>query len=468
MRDGKGRGALRQLRQVLESFLLNGTSALSAILTAKEVLELIGHEVVDRGERVFTPLVTLCLFLRQIHSDDGSCRAAVAQFNAERVAQGQPPCSPLTGGYCKARQRLPERLIKRVVMMSGRRLEQQTPMDWRWQGRVVKVVDGSSVSRPDTPANQRAYPQPGRQRAGCGFPTARVVVILSLTCGAVIAGAVGRLKGKRTGELALFDSLHETFSPGEVALADRYYCSYWEVALLGERGVDVVMRLHASRHVDFRRGQRLGRYDHRVSWSKPARPRWLDKARYEALPERITMRELRVSVTRPGFRTRSLVIVTTLLDAETFTNKAIAERYRARWQAELDLRSIKQTMNMDVLRCKSPEMVRQELWAHLLVYNFLRAAMAQAARHHGQLLPRQISLQGTRQTLNGFRGLLVQQTSTHSRQAIIDIVLDAIAAHRVGNRPDRYEPRVRKRRPKPYPLMTVPRQQARQRLATAA
>ena len=167
-----------------------------------------------------------------------------------------------------------------------------------------------------------------------------------------------------------------------------------------------------------------------------------------------------------GFRTRLVLVATTLLNAKEFTSEELAGRYRARWHAELDLRSIKQTLKMDVLRCKTPAMVRKEIWGHLLVYNLIRAAMAQAALSQG-VLPRQLSLQGARQTLEAFRSQLAQVPSIR-REAVIQSVLTAIASHRVGNRPNRYEPRVRKRRPKPYPLMTVPRQQARERLAKAA
>ena len=172
-----------------------------------------------------------------------------------------PPCSPLTGGYCKARKRLPESLLQRLLRLSGQRLEQQTPKTWRY-----------------TPENQGAYPQPGAQAPGLGFPGARIVVLLSLACGAVLGAAVGRIKGKQTGEHMLFHSLHEYLERDDVMLADRNSGSYWEIALLVGLGVDTVMRLHPRRPVDFRRGQRLGREDHMVTWTKPACPDWMDAA----------------------------------------------------------------------------------------------------------------------------------------------------------------------------------------------
>jgi hypothetical protein len=461
-----GRTAVAQVQSLLRGFLQEGSCPFSAVLTVQDIVDRISQTCVATCDRIFTPMVTLCTFLSQIHSDDPSCRAAVAHFNATRVAQGLEPGSPLTGGYCKARQRLAESLLSGLMHQSGQRLQQQVPTAWHWHGRAVKIVDGSGVSMPDTEANQQEYPQPGSQAPGLGFPVARLVVVLSLACGAVLAAAVGRIKGQQTSETMLFHGLHASLERDDVVLADRFYCSYWEVALLLGRGIDVVMRAHQRRAVDFRRGQRLGHEDHLIDWTKPKRPAWMDETTYAGLPATIAMRELRVRVTQRGFRTRVVLVATTLLDVEAFTKEELTGLYRARWHAELDLRSIKQTMQMDVLRCKTPAMVRKEIWGHLLVYNLLRAAMAQAALRHG-VVPRQVSLQGTRQTLAAFHSLLAQ-TTTPERESIVSIVLWTIASHRVGTRPDRYEPRACKRRPKPYPLLRVPRQQARARLATAA
>src|SRR5215475_1940902 len=461
-----GRTAMAQVQSLLRGFLQDGAFPFSSVLTVTDILDLISQECVETSERLFTPLVTLCTFLSQIHSDDPSCRAAVARLNALRVAQGLSSGSPFTGGYCKARQRLPESLLQRLLWRSGQRLTQQVPAAWHWHGRAVKIVDGSAVSMPDTQKNPQAYPQPGSQAPGLGCPVARLVVVLSLACGAVLGAALGRLRGKQTSENMLFHTLHAHLERDDVVLADRYYCSYWEITLLGQRGIDVVMRLHQRRQVDFHRGQRLSREDHVVTWPKPVRPAWMDAATYAVLPDTIEMRELRVQVTQPGFRTRAVLVATTLLDAQAYAKEELAALYRARWHAELALRSIKQTMQMDVLRCKTPTMVHKEIWGHLLVYNLIRATMAQAALRHG-VLPRQVSLQGTRQTLAAFGSELAQASSTR-REGVLAIVLTAIVSHRVGTRPDRYEPRACKRRPKPYPLLRVPRQQARARLAQAA
>jgi Transposase DDE domain len=457
---------MAQVQSLLCGFLQDGAFPCSAVLTVQDIVDLISQTCVETCDRIFTPVVTLCTFLRQIHSDDPSCRAAVARLNATRVAQGLEPCSPLTGGYCKARQRLAESLFYGLMHQSGQRLQQQVPPAWHWHGRAVKIVDGSGVSMPDTEANQQDYPQSSTQAPGLGFPVARIVVVLSLACGAVLAAAVGRLRGKNTSEPMLFHSLYASLERDDVILADRFYCSYWEVALLRGQGIDIVMRLHQRRQVDIRGGRRVGREDHVVAWTKPKRPAWMDEATYAGLPAAMDIRLLRVCVPQRGFRTRVVLVATTLLETQVYSKEDLAGLYRARWHAELDLRSIKQTMQMDVLRCQTPAMVQKEIWGHLLVYNLLRAAMAQAALEHG-VVPRQVSLQGTRQTLAAFHSLLAQRPSTE-RDRIAHIVLSAIARHRVGTRPDRYEPRACKRRPKPYPLLRVPRQQARARLAAAA
>lgn len=466
MSHALGRTAVAQVQSLLHGFLQEGSFPVSTVLTVKDLVELMRQECVETADRIFTPVVTLWAFLRQMHSDDPSCRAAVARLNATRVAQGLAPCSPFTGGYCKARQRLPETLLHRLVHLSGQRLQQQTPTAWHWHGRAVKIVDGAGVSLPDTEANQQEYPQPGSQAPGLGFPVARLVVVLSLTCGAVLAAAVGRIKGKQTSETMLFHDVQASLEREDVVLADRFYCSYWEVALLLGRGSDIVMRLHQRRQVDVRCGRRLGREAPVVSWTKPKRPTWMDEATYTGLPATIDIRELRVRVPQRGFRTRIVLVATTFLDAQRYPQEDVAGLYRARWHAELDRRSIKQTMQMDVLRWKTPRMVRKEIWGHLLVYNLLRAVMAQAALGQG-ILPRQVSLQGARQTLEAFHSPLAQTSSTR-REGVVQNVLSAIAKHRVGTRPDRSEPRVCKRRPKPYSLMRVPRQCARERWVEAA
>lgn len=430
----------------------------SLLLPQGQVEQALREENVAWSERLYTPLVTLWVFLSQVIDPDHSMRQAVARLIAHRLQNGQQPCSADTGAYAKARQRLPEKVLARLTKQTGQ-LPAEIPAGWHWLGRHVKAVDGSTISMPDTPANQQAYPQSKTQKEGVGFPILRFVVLFSLAVGTVLDAAIGPYKGKQTGETALFRSLHSQLDEGDVVLADRYYCTYFDIALLLERRVDIVMRLHQQRHVDFRRGQRLGPRDHIVTWIKPKnRPDWLDQEIYDRLPATLTMRELKVTVTNKAYRSRSIVVATSLLDAELYPKAAVAELYRARWNAELNLRSLKTTLQMDVLRGKTPATVRKELWMHLLVYNLIRQTMVQAAKEHDRE-PGTISFKGTLQTLNAF-ALLLQTSSPENLSAVCQALWQAIITHRVADRPGRAEPRARKRRPKPYPILQQPRKKA--------
>ena len=433
----------------------------SEVLDAPLIEQVLQQEHVSFRHRIFSPLVTLWAFLSQCLDPDHSCRQAVARVLAWRTCQGLPPCSARTSSYCDARQRLPEGVLARLTRATARRLRDGARDGRRRPARAVKLVDGTTVSMPDTPDNQAEYPQARTQKPGVGFPIARLVALFCLRTGAVLDALLGPYQGKRTSELALFDRLRDNLDPGDLLVADRYYCSYWEVALARRRGADVVFRLHQCRAADFRRGLRLGPGDHLVVWRRPRRPAWLGEDDYARLPATLVVRQTRVRVRQRGFRTRALVVVTTLLDEEEASAEELAALYRARWQAELDLRWLKQALQMDVLRCQSPGMVRKEVWAHLLAYNVIRGAMA-AAGEEG-LLPTQLSFTGALQTVRAFASL----AWAAGQELLAEIqrrVRQAIREHRIGDRPDRWEPRKRKRRPKHYPNLNEPRQKARARL----
>src|SRR5579875_1561985 len=315
---------------------------------------------------------------------------------------------------------------------------------------------------PDTPANQKAFPQHTAQKPGIGFPIARLVVLFSLAMGTVLDAALGRYQGKRSGKTALFHGLHEEVEAGDLVLVDRGFSSFWELALVRQRDAHLVSRLHLCRRTDFRTGRRLRREDHVVEWAKPGRPEWMDEPTYATLPARLAVRELRVRVRVAGFRVRVLVVVTTLLDAGEMPRADIALLYRMRWHAKLDLRALKQTLQMDVLRCQSPEMVRKEVWAHLLAYNLLCGLMVQSALEAG-LLPLQVSFKGTLQLVQTF-AVVLWTAEVEELAEIMRRLREAIREHRVGNRTNRCEPRARKRRVKHYPLLNESRQQARARL----
>ena len=449
----------RQLESLRAQFALADGLPFADVLPAERVEAALRQEKAAWREDVYTPLLTLWAFLGQVLCPDGSCRAAVARVLAWLVARGEPPCTAKTDPYCKARQRLPEALLRRLVRETGRSLHEQAPAEWLWKGRRVKLVDGATVSMPDTPANQAAYPQHNAQAPGVGFPLARLVVVFCLACGTVLDAALGRYQGKQAGETALLRGLDGALQAGDVLLGDRCYGGWFDLALLAERGVDAVVRLHQQRRCDFRRGRRLGRDDHVVAWAKPApRPEWLDEETYARLPERLEVREVRVRVGQAGFRTESLVVVTTLTGAAV-TAADLAGLYRARWHAELDLRSLKVTLGMDVLRCKSPAMVRKEVWAHLLAYNLLRALLARAALDLG-CPPRWLSFKGALQALRAFGERLAEADAATAAELYAWLLI-AIGSHQVGDRPDRVEPRKRKRRPKHYPLLNQPRAEAR-------
>jgi IS4 transposase len=447
-------------RQFLQGGGLPFADVLSADLVTR-ALTAVGGLWYDR---IYSPLVTLWVFLGQALSADPSCRAAVARLNAHRVSRGQRPCSARTGAYCQARKRLPERFISDVARQTGRALEDQVGPRWRWKGRRVYVYDGSSVSMPDTPANQREYPQPDTQKPGLGFPLARLGAVFSLACGAVVGLGIGRYAGKGQSDLGLLRTLLDVFRPGDVVLADRLMCAWTEMVMLKLRGVDTVARL-GKRTADFRRGRRLGPGDHVVTWPKPRKPRTIDQETYDRLPESLVVRETRVRVARPGFRTTALVVATTLLDAGAVAAGDLADLYRARWNAELDLRSLKRTLQMDVLRGKTPDLVRKEVWAHVLAYNLVRTVMAQAAAKHGAE-PRSVSFKGAVQALLAFQPVLAALGDRDTARCwhVYEQVLDAVAAHRVGDRPGRFEPRLRKRRPKHYAFLRKPRAEVKRQM----
>jgi len=353
---------------------------------------------------------------------------------------------------------LPLKLARRV----GAELHRIARQDKSFlNGRSLKLADGSTLSMPDTPSNQAEYPQPNTQKPGVGFPLARFVVLIDWSCGAVLDLAIGPYTGKETGETALLRQMFDRLTAGDIIVADTYFGNWWTIAMLHARGVDVVFPLHQLRTCDFRRGTRLGFEDHTVIWPKPQRPKWMNRDAYESLPSDLVIRELRVHSEDPTTRADHITLVTTLTDHDLYPKEQISKAYGWRWDSELDLRSIKSCLQMDVLRCKSPEMVCKEIGMHLLAYNLIRTVMVESAHQHDRH-PREISFKGTLQALNAFRGAAVL-SSPEKLPMLYDDLLAMIATHRVRNRPGRVEPRALKRRPKPHKLLTVPRNVARRR-----
>lgn len=454
MNDSKKRHlAEQQVRRFRARFVQTVGAVLGDVLPKRSLMKWIAEECGHYRQRIYDPLRTLTLFIEQVLGADQSCQDAVARGVSGQVSLGHLPGSLNTAAYCKARSRLALGLIERLGREMGAMLCTQQPQAWRWRDREVKLVDGTTVSMPDTVANQADFPQSRTQKPGLGFPLARLVTIVSLSCGAVLDWAVGPCEGKQTGETALLWKLAQRLQRGDIVIADRYYAGYFLIAMLVQLGVDVVIRQHQRRHMDFRRGQRLGAKDHLVSWPRLQRPSWMDADTYASMPEMLRMREVSVG---------GWTLVTTLVDAKEVSKRDVFELYRARWQIELDLRSIKTSMCMDVLRCKSPQMVKKEIAVHLLAYNLVRAVMAQAA-HLGRVLPRQLSFKGALQMLNAFEENL--RHCPLGRLALRHAhLLAGIAQMKLPHRPGRVEPRALKRRPKPFQLLTEPRQILRARL----
>jgi hypothetical protein len=457
----------QQVSFLRRQFLQDGSLPFSDVLTENMIAQALTAIEVRWIHRIFTPLVTVWVFLGQALSPDQSCRAAVGRLIAHRSSKGQRRCSAETGAYCQARRRLPEKFFSALMCLVGRALDDKVDQRWLWKGRRVYMFDGTTVTMPDTPENQRAYPQVPNQKRGAGFPIARIGAITSLSCGAILKLGFCRYAGKGQGEISLLRRLWGVLRSGDVLLTDSLMANWLNILQLQQRGIEYVGRLNkANRTADFRRGKRLGDHDHIVRWHKPSPIHSLDWQTYKALPEYITVREIFVRVAQPGFRTRSLVVVTTILDPLQATKEDLATLYRARWNNELDLRSIKCTMQMHELRCKSPEMVRKEIWTHILAYNLIRTIMAQAAATY-ELLPRTISFKGTIQMLKAFEHVIEAQAS-HAPLTCLAVyrdLLHAIATHRVGNRPDRFEPRMKKRRHNNYAWMMKPRAEIKREMA---
>ena len=436
----------------------------SALLSAEKVDRLLAEVNVEFRDRIYTPTVTLSMFLSQVLSADHSCRDTVARLLAWRVASGLPACSARTGSYCDARQRLPLELLQGLVREEGRELEQQADKNILWKGRHVKIADGTTATMPDTPANQAVYPRRRNQARGVGFPIVRIMFVLSWTFGTVLDLAEGPMRGKKTGENTLLRGLGGVLQKEDVLLLDRLLGSYQQIATCRDQGVDVVARQHHSRATDFRRGRWLGTLDHIVIWHRPKFDRQrFDRATWEALPETMEIRELRFHVTQPGFRPVDITIATTLVDAVAYPAADLAALYRERWQCELDLRSLKTSLQMTHLRCKTPEMVQKEIWAHCLAYNLIRKTMAESARRE-DVLPRHLSFKGAVQTMNSFAPYLALCVT--DKDGLWAELLTAIAAHVVGNRPNRLEPRKLKYRLGRYTYMTRPRTEERRTLCS--
>jgi hypothetical protein len=426
------------------------------IMTEAKILDVLNEHGVTYRDRVFGPVTTIWGFLSQVLSDDHSCRDTVSRIIAHQAANGIPVCSPNTAGYCKARCRILAPVVRTLATRTAAELEVSAAEAWKWNGRSVFIADGSHASMPDTPENQAAYPQPTTQQPGLGFPLARITVLLSLATGACHDLAIAPYAGKGSGETTLLRQMYGSLKPGDVVVADALFDNYFIACELRERGIDLVARVQAervgSRTVESRPDGDI------IVWQRPNKPRGMTGEQYRSYPESLTMRQVSVDARDSNNRAEQFKVVTTILDA-AIDGAQIGTLYEQRWSGEVDIRSIKATMQMDILRCKTPDMVRKEIWIHLLAYNLLRTVMAVAASAN-DIEPRKVSFKGAKQALTAFAPK-IEAARPEERAPLIDALLATIAYHRVGDRPGRWEPRARKRRPKHSAILTQPRPTAK-------
>lgn len=447
------RAATHQQRRIHHHAKGTDSYSFFNLLTAPQLLDTVETLLPEHRERLFPPTETLSMFLAQAMSADASCQKVVNDAAVKRLVYGLKSCSTHTGAYCRARQRLPVEMVSSLCRQTGHMMTRAAPAAWQWRGRPVRLVDGTMISIPDTPANQRRYPQPRSQKPGLGFPLCRLVGIVCLASGAILNAAVGRYRGKGGDEQTLLRSMLPTLDAGDILLGDALYATYFLFCELQRRHVDGVLEQHGARKrsTHFDQGQRLGQRDHLIEITKPKlKPEWMSQEQYDQAPACLTVRELYCG---------GKVLVTTLLNPKHTPKAELNKLYRRRWHVELDLRNVKHTLGVGILSCKTPDMAIKELWVYLLAHNLIRLLMSQSALL-GDCLPRELSFKHNLQIWGAWR-LCHDENDDEQMTSLLLL----IAEQRVGSRSGRMEPRAVKRRPKPYPLMTQPRPQARKKVA---
>jgi hypothetical protein len=446
---------------VRDKFANDSALPFGRILTQEYVLGVLEDEGHKYRQGVFCPLVTLWGWLSQCLSQDKSLNEAVSRVLANRVTTGLPACSASSASYSNARTRFPLSAMTRMAREIGRNVHDSASDAWHWHGREVFLADGTGLSMPDTPENQLAFPQIKTVTKGLGFPTMRAVALISLATGAVVDFDCAPHEGKGTGESTLLSGMFDTVNRGDILVADRYYPSYGTVGALLRRGVDMVSISHKARKVDFSDGIQLGENDHIVKWHKPAYRERMNAEEYSKLPDTVSVREFVIEIDGRNGNREQVVIISTMTDP-SISQEEISDLYWRRWNCELDLRSIKQSMHLDVLRCKTPEMGLKEINAHLLAYNLLRGVMVESAKRK-DVQPRLLSVKGAMQAIESFTPAMMSAPTASG--VLYEAMLTTVATHRVGNRPGRQEPRLKKRRPVTRDLMMKPRNEYHRVLA---
>jgi hypothetical protein len=412
-------------------------------------------------DRVYSLGLTIQCFIWQMLKPRTSCREVVRQVRALFGLNDLGSVKEGSSAYCQARLRLPQERLENALTHLAQQANRRAAPTRLLQGRTVKVVDGTTVQAADTAANRKTYPQSPHQRRGCGFPLIKILALFSLSSGAILKVITGNFHHH---DLRLFHQLWEDFKKGDIVLGDRLFGDYVTLADLPPQGVDVVARLNAKRKIDYRKAKRLGRNDGLLVWRKPQNcPPYLSPARWAAIPSSITVRVLCFHIALKGCRTRWVALVTTLLDPKAYPLEQLAALYVRRWRLELCFRDLKTQMGMEQLRCQTPPMVIKELMAYLVAHNLVRCLMAQASATHLVDLER-LSFKGTVDSLRQFGHAIAQANTRKKRRQLSDDLLLTIALDLVPLRPGRREPRAIKRRPKPFPLLTKPRHQFKDRI----
>ena len=449
------RSALPQQHRIQRHAATSDAFSFFNQLTSPDLLDTLESALPEHRERLFPPTETLSMFLAQAMQADHSCQNIVNDSAVKRLTCHLPKCSTNTGGYCKARQRLPLEMVAGLVRHTGQLIAKNTTDNWLWFGRQIRLVDGTTVTLADTQANQNAYPQQSGQKPGLGFPICRIVGVTCLSSGALLGAAMGPFKGKGSGEQSLLRGLLDTFESGDIMLGDAFYGTYFLFSALRSRNMDALFEQHGAhrRSTNFECGKKLGSRDHLIILEKPKiRPEWMTAAQYESEPETLAVRELQV-----GGR----ILVTTLLCPNAAPKAELKILYKRRWQIELDIRNIKTTLGMDTLSCKTPEMCEKEMWVYLLAYNLIRLIMAHSALM-ADVLPRMLSFKHTVQLWMAWDGMSLSVSGMDNITGLFALV----AEQSIGKRPGRIEPRAVKRRPKPYLLLNENRTMAREEVKT--
>jgi hypothetical protein len=448
MSNYKQPSLLTQIKNIKRSFLQFPKLPLDNILST-DWLNRFADSVSCRSDAIYTPLIVLRLFLLQVLNKDRSCKAAVTRLLIERAVNGETEISHSSGPYCTARARLPLDFLVEGVREIANQVMKISGL-WKWHGFNVCITDGTTVLLPDTEDNQAVFPQQKVQKPGLGFPIVRICALISLATGTLVDYALGPYEGKGTGETSLFSRLIGSLKKGDLLLADRYYATFAIILLLNIAGVPVVMKNHASRKIDYTKGTWLGNKDHLVTWIKPVtKPIWMSQEDYDNLPNTLTVRE---------FRVNGIDYVTTLIDHKKFHKKEMANLYQQRWNIEVDFRSLKTLMGMEMLGCLSPEMIKKEIAIYFMAYNLIRAVVAQSAVIH-EKIPRKISFNGAVQLIVAGATSMIFMANQHI-MGMVNNILHAISTNAVGMRKQPSQPRAIKRRPKPYPLLMIPRGEA--------